>query len=149
MTFPVGTMGRDRERERDLRERDRERYHRHRSHSREREGVRRDRDRDRDRRDRRSRSRSRSRSKSPRSSHRRSPVYMSGPSGKHEEEPEIEMSAEDQQMREVLGFSTFHTTKGKKVDGNNVGAVHVIMKRKYRQYMNRKGGFNRPLDFVA
>ena len=37
---------------------------------------------------------------------------------------------------------------GKKVDGNNVGAVHVIMKRKYRQYMNRKGGFNRPLDFV-
>lgn len=38
---------------------------------------------------------------------------------------------------------------GKKVDGNNAGAVHVIMKRKYRQYMNRKGGFNRPLDFVA
>lgn len=30
-----------------------------------------------------------------------------------------------------------------------MGAVHVIMKRKYRQYMNRKGGFNRPLDFVA
>lgn len=35
------------------------------------------------------------------------------------------------------------------MDGNNMGAVHVIMKRKYRQYMNRKGGFNRPLDFVA
>lgn len=35
------------------------------------------------------------------------------------------------------------------MEGNNQGAVHVIMKRKYRQYMNRKGGFNRPLDFVA
>lgn len=46
--------------------------------------MRRDRDRERERRDRRSRSRSRSRSKSPRSSHRRSPVYMSGPSGKHD-----------------------------------------------------------------
>ena len=34
------------------------------------------------------------------------------------------------------------------VDGNNTGAVHVLVKRKYRQYMNRKGGFNRPLDYV-
>ena len=35
-----------------------------------------------------------------------------------------------------------------KVTGNANGAVHVAVKRKYRQYMNRKGGFNRPLDFV-
>ena len=34
------------------------------------------------------------------------------------------------------------------VKGNNVGDVHVVLKRKYRQYMNRKGGFNRPLDYV-
>jgi len=47
-----------------------------------------------------------------------------------------------------MGFSGFDTTKGKKVKGNDVGDVHVIVKRKYRQYMNRKGGFNRPLDFV-
>ena len=34
------------------------------------------------------------------------------------------------------------------VKGNNTGAVHTLVKRKYRQYMNRKGGFNRPLDYV-
>lgn len=52
-------------------------------------------------------------------------------------------------MKEVLSNLFFFQFLGKKVDGNNQGAVHVIMKRKYRQYMNRKGGFNRPLDFVA
>lgn len=56
---------------------------------------------------------------------------------------------EEQEMLKTMGFCGFDTTKGKKVDGNNVGEVHVILKRKYRQYMNRKGGFNRPLDFVA
>ncbi|OXU20898.1 hypothetical protein TSAR_000929 [Trichomalopsis sarcophagae] len=56
---------------------------------------------------------------------------------------------EEQQMMRIMGFCGFDTTKGKKVEGNDAGAVHVILKRKYRQYMNRKGGFNRPLDFVA
>lgn len=56
---------------------------------------------------------------------------------------------DDQEMKRIMGFSGFSSTKGKKVEGNNVGDVHVILKRKYRQYMNRKGGFNRPLDFVA
>ncbi|KAK8382153.1 hypothetical protein O3P69_015247 [Scylla paramamosain] len=142
-------MGRDRERERDRGERDR--FHRHRSHSREREPGRRDRDRDRERerRERRTRSRTRSRSRSPRPHRRSSPVYLAGPSGKHEEAPAQALTEEEKQMKELLGFSSFHTTKGKRVEGNNVGAVHVIMKRKYRQYMNRKGGFNRPLDFVA
>lgn len=58
-------------------------------------------------------------------------------------------SPEEQEMIKTMGFCGFDTTKGKKVEGNNVGEVHVILKRKYRQYMNRKGGFNRPLDFVA
>lgn len=31
-----------------------------------------------------------------------------------------------------MGFSGFNTTKGKKVEGNNAGEVHVILKRKYR-----------------
>lgn len=56
---------------------------------------------------------------------------------------------DEQEMMKLMGFCNFDTTKGKKVDGNDVGGVHVILKRKYRQYMNRKGGFNRPLDFVA
>ena len=30
--------------------------------------------------------------------------------------------------------------------GNDVGAVRVKTHREYRQYMNRRGGFNRPLD---
>lgn len=57
-------------------------------------------------------------------------------------------STED--MKKLLGFTSFDTTKGKQVPGNNkIGAVHVVKKRRYRQYMNRKGGFNRPLDKVA
>lgn len=58
-------------------------------------------------------------------------------------------SPDEQEMMKLMGFCAFDTTKGKKVAGNEVGTVHVILKRKYRQYMNRKGGFNRPLDFVA
>lgn len=58
-------------------------------------------------------------------------------------------SPDEQEMMKAMGFCGFDTTKNKKVDGNDAGEVHVILKRKYRQYMNRKGGFNRPLDFVA
>lgn len=58
-------------------------------------------------------------------------------------------SPEEVEMMKTMGFCGFDTTKNKKVDGNDSGEVHVILKRKYRQYMNRKGGFNRPLDFVA
>lgn len=58
-------------------------------------------------------------------------------------------TAEEREMMKTMGFCGFDTTKNKKVDGNASGEVHVILKRKYRQYMNRKGGFNRPLDFVA
>ncbi|KAI1288008.1 U4/U6.U5 small nuclear ribonucleoprotein 27 kDa protein [Halotydeus destructor] len=55
---------------------------------------------------------------------------------------------EEADMMRLMGFGSFDTTKGKKVLGNDVSAVHVTQKRKYRQYMNRKGGFNRPLDSV-
>jgi len=136
---------RDERKDRGDRDRDRDRGG---DRDRDRDRDRRDRDRDRDRRDRRSRSRSRSRSGSPRR-RRRSPVFMAGPSGRHDESPQSDLSPEELQIREIMGFGSFHSTKGKKVEGNNQGAVHVIMKRKYRQYMNRKGGFNRPLDFVA
>jgi U4/U6.U5 tri-snRNP-associated protein 3 len=59
------------------------------------------------------------------------------------------MTEEEAAMAAVMGFSGFNSTKGKQVKGNNQGEVHVVLKRKYRQYMNRRGGFNRPLDFVA
>lgn len=65
------------------------------------------------------------------------------------EEDLVDKSEEDVEMMKLMGFGGFESTKGKKVPGNDVSGVHVIQKRKYRQYMNRKGGFNRPLDFVA
>ena len=65
-------------------------------------------------------------------------------------EADLQGKTEDEQeMMKMMGFCSFDSTKGKKVAGNDAGSVHVILKRKYRQYMNRKGGFNRPLDFVA
>lgn len=41
-------------------------------------------------------------------------------------------SPDEQEMMKSMGFCGFDTTKNKKVDGNNVGEVHVILKRKYR-----------------
>lgn len=57
-------------------------------------------------------------------------------------------SQEEIDMMKMMGFAGFDTTKGKQVNGNDVGGVHHVVRRKYRQYMNRRGGFNRPLDFV-
>ncbi|KAJ1891957.1 U4/U6.U5 small nuclear ribonucleoprotein [Kickxella alabastrina] len=61
------------------------------------------------------------------------------------EEALLEMT-EEEQMNALLGFGGFDTTKGKKVSGNDIGAANVKKQRKFRQYMNRKGGFNRLLD---
>ena len=44
-------------------------------------------------------------------------------------------------MDKVVYFYNFKLSF--QVQGNNVGKVHTVVKRKYRQYMNRKGGFNR------
>ena len=49
-------------------------------------------------------------------------------------------------MQAMMGFGGFGTTKNQKVLGNNVGAVRKEKKTEYRQYMNRVGGFNRPLS---
>lgn len=123
------------------RERDRDRRRRpspkRRSIDRERD---RGRDRDRDRLSRKHYSRSRSRSPVRSKKYERPTVSTADLQNKTNDE---------QEMLKVMGFCTFDTTKGKQVEGNDAGAVHVILKRKYRQYMNRKGGFNRPLDFVA
>lgn len=55
----------------------------------------------------------------------------------------------DDEMMSVMGFAGFSTTKNKHVDGNAEGEAKLNRPRKYRQYMNRRGGFNRPLDYVA
>ncbi|XP_055641098.1 U4/U6.U5 small nuclear ribonucleoprotein 27 kDa protein [Toxorhynchites rutilus septentrionalis] len=121
--------------------------------SRDRSRERRERDRERDLRQREYRRRTRSRSRSYDRAREKSPLPTSSKrlhSKPVVTEAELEgKSPEEQEMLKTMGFCGFDTTKGKKVEGNNVGEVHVILKRKYRQYMNRKGGFNRPLDFVA
>ncbi|KLJ10766.1 hypothetical protein EMPG_13874 [Blastomyces silverae] len=52
----------------------------------------------------------------------------------------------DQLLRKTMGFSSFRTTQNTKVPGNNVYGVRKEKKTQYRQYMNRQGGFNRPLS---
>uniref|UniRef100_U3JBH4 U4/U6.U5 small nuclear ribonucleoprotein 27 kDa protein n=1 Tax=Ficedula albicollis TaxID=59894 RepID=U3JBH4_FICAL len=156
--------------------RDRDRRRRERSRSRDRDrrgggggggggGGERSRSRYRDRRRSRSRSPHRRRSRSPRR-HRSSSSSPARPKERRDEEKkelkdskkERQITEEDLQgkteeeieMMKMMGFASFDTTKGKKVDGAaNAYAINVSQKRKYRQYMNRKGGFNRPLDFIA
>ncbi|CAN0545474.1 unnamed protein product, partial [Ectocarpus sp. 12 AP-2014] len=59
---------------------------------------------------------------------------------------------EEQQMMKLMGFAGFDTTKGKGVEDNKrgpaKGAISKHKEREYRQYMNRRGGFNRPLDKI-
>lgn len=68
------------------------------------------------------------------------------PMDQDEEEIDVEDGGMDDDMAAMMGFGGFGTTKGKKVVGNNVGAVRKEKKTEYRQYMNRVGGFNRPLS---
>lgn len=57
-------------------------------------------------------------------------------------------NGEDEAMMAMMGLTGFGTTKGKHVEGNQEGAVDVKKMRTWRQYMNRRGGFNRPLDKI-
>ncbi|EKV12215.1 hypothetical protein PDIG_45400 [Penicillium digitatum PHI26] len=71
---------------------------------------------------------------------------------RHEDEMDVDFNEdadEDQleaQMRKTMGFSRFRTTKNTKIPGNNIYGVRKEKKIEYRQYMNRQGGFNRPLS---
>jgi U4/U6.U5 tri-snRNP-associated protein 3 len=49
-------------------------------------------------------------------------------------------------MQAMMGFGGFSTTQNKQVVGNDISAVRKEKKTEYRQYMNRVGGFNRPLS---
>ena len=52
----------------------------------------------------------------------------------------------DNLMRKYMGFSRFRSTKNTQVPGNDIYGVRKEKKTQYRQYMNRTGGFNRPLS---
>jgi hypothetical protein len=61
--------------------------------------------------------------------------------------PVVEEANEEDLMAQMMGFSAFDSTAGQEVPGNaHTGESRCQKQRKYRQYMNRKGGFNRPLD---
>ncbi|KAF9426704.1 U4/U6.U5 small nuclear ribonucleoprotein [Podila epigama] len=61
------------------------------------------------------------------------------------EKPLEEMTPEEQEARmmALMGFGGFDSTKGKKVAGADVSGADIKQQRTYRQYMNRRGGFNR------
>ena len=63
---------------------------------------------------------------------------------------ELEGLDDEEQMKMLLGFDGFGSTKGEAVQDNQNsaarGAAAKNKARKYRQYMNRKNGFNRPLE---
>ena len=53
---------------------------------------------------------------------------------------------EDTLLKKLMGFSSFKSTHNTKVPGNNISGIRKEKKAEYRQYMNRVGGFNRPLS---
>ncbi len=60
--------------------------------------------------------------------------------------PDVEMDSGELEMMKLLGIPVgFDSTKGKPVAGNDVSGIRAVTKRQPRQYMNRRGGFNRPL----
>lgn len=65
-------------------------------------------------------------------------------------EEELEGLDQEEQMQLLMGIGGFGTTKGKEVKDNKSSAARGVAAknkaRKYRQYMNRKNGFNRPLE---
>mgnify|MGYP000439002831 FL=1 len=68
---------------------------------------------------------------------------------KDQAEPERELTPEEEMAR-VMGFAGFASTHGKQVESNVTsaarGASYKVPERKFRQYMNRRDGFNRPIQ---
>lgn len=57
----------------------------------------------------------------------------------------VEVIEEDEEteMQRMLGFGSFSTSKG--ASHANISGAKVVKKVKHRQYMNRKGGKEKPL----
>jgi U4/U6.U5 tri-snRNP-associated protein 3 len=57
------------------------------------------------------------------------------------------MDDETWEMQKVMGFAGFKSTKNTKVPGNSKNfGIRQDKTMAARQYMNRQGGFNRPLS---
>ncbi|CAK62438.1 unnamed protein product (macronuclear) [Paramecium tetraurelia] len=68
--------------------------------------------------------------------------------GDDEEDYEEKMKKVNQELLKKFGFTSFGSSKGKDHTASAVEGVFKAanQKRKYRQYMHRRGGFNRLLD---
>ncbi|GAM83730.1 hypothetical protein ANO11243_017200 [Dothideomycetidae sp. 11243] len=64
--------------------------------------------------------------------------------------PDIEVEEDDElllEVQKVMGFAGFKSTQNRQVPGNKRNhAIRTEKETQYRQYMNRPGGFNRPLS---
>ncbi|EFJ35682.1 hypothetical protein SELMODRAFT_438561 [Selaginella moellendorffii] len=135
---------RDRERDKDYRERDRDNRDWDRDR-RDREPV------DRNHRDYRKRARSKSVTPEKHDGKRKkeAQVKPSATEKPQEQPPQpvaLEPLADEEDMMKSFGIPlNFDSTKGKCVPDANQSAVKLASKRQPRQYMNRRGGFNRPL----
>ena len=93
------------------------------------------------------------RSKHEKVTQAKKPVHGADSSINEDDDQSDEMSGNppegDEDFMKLFGFSDFDTTKGKTVyDNSHSAAVGKAAKnkgRQYRQYMNRRGGFNKPL----
>merc|ERR1712190_326036 len=100
------------------------------------------------------RHKSRARSADRKGAEKRRARSDSSSDGKSSDDEEEEMKEfllstdmpEDQMLVKMMGFSAFDSTKGKDHSGSDLSDVKRASKRQFRQYMNRRGGFNRPLD---
>jgi len=70
------------------------------------------------------------------------------PDADEEGEEMDDTNEDDAAMMAMMGMAGFGSTKGKVVEGNQEGAASIKKVRTWRQYMNRRGGFNRPLDKI-
>ena len=61
-----------------------------------------------------------------------------------QQEEEVDPNEDEEtKMMRLMGFGNFDTTKEKHVPGTDISGAKVRKPLKYRQYMNRRGGFNR------
>lgn len=57
-----------------------------------------------------------------------------------------EVLSESEIIKEMFGIDKFETSKNKSHSTSSLSCSNIKSRRKYRQYMNRPGGFNRPLS---
>ncbi|SBT32811.1 conserved protein, unknown function [Plasmodium ovale wallikeri] len=63
----------------------------------------------------------------------------------NESEREEDLS-EGELLKKMMGITEFATSENKCHNQTDMSGINRRTKRKYRQYMNRRGGFNRPLS---